>query len=265
MTDARDAIDGARPPGRTGSPTEREKLPPPEGKSFCAVLLQSCRTIPFFCSNGGRRGELTVSETLNKAFGDLMRATPRAVGSLVVIIALVAAAATYFAPEITIYQLRQAVKDKDDDALSEHIDFPAVRESLKSQLQLVVANAMAEKKREDNPLAALGVLLAEKMIDGMVDGIVSPPAIRMSFQLQTGSKAKSDGERDAGGGAQSPDRSSSQDDIGPSFTVQSRGLSRFVLVQHRGNFSIHYTFKREGLTWKLVNMDLPPDILKNQQ
>jgi Protein of unknown function (DUF2939) len=193
-----------------------------------------------------------------------MRA-PRAIGLLVMIIVLVAAGATYFSPEITIYQLRQAVKDKDDSALSEHIDFPAVRESLKSQLQLVVANAMAEKKREDNPLAALGAMLAEKMIDGMVDNIVSPAAIRMSFQLQTGPTAKSEAKRDVSGNAQGPDHSASRDDIGPSFTVQSRGLSRFVLMQRTGNFSIHYTFKRKGLTWKLTNMDLPADILKNQQ
>jgi hypothetical protein len=180
------------------------------------------------------------------------------------IIALVAAGAIYFSPEITIYQLRQAVKDKDDRALSAHIDFPAVRESLKSQLQLVVANAMAEKKDEDKPFAALGVLLAEKMIGGMVDNIVSPAAIRMSFQLQTGPAAKDDGKPEASGNAQGPDNPTRRDDTGPSFTVQSRGISRFVLMQRSGNFSMHYTFKREGLAWKLVSMDLPPDILKNQ-
>ena len=37
-----------------------------------------------------------------------MRATPRAVGLLVMIMAIVAAAAIYFSPEITIYQLRQS-------------------------------------------------------------------------------------------------------------------------------------------------------------
>jgi hypothetical protein len=194
----------------------------------------------------------------------LMRATPRAVGLLVMVIILVTAGAIYFSPEITIYQLRQAVKDKDDSALSEHIDFPALRESLKSQLQLVVANAMAEKKREDSPFAALGVLLAEKMIGGMVDNIVSPAAIRMSFQLQTEPAAKTDGKHDASGGNQEPDHSARRDDVGPSFTVQSRGLSRFILMQRSGNFSIHYTFKREGVTWKLVAMDLPADILKQQ-
>src|ERR1700674_589080 len=193
-----------------------------------------------------------------------MRATLRAVGSLVVIIAVVAAGATDFSPEITIYQLRQAVKDKDDGALSEHIDFPALRESLRNQLQLVVANAMAVKDREDNPFAALGVMLAEKMIGGIVDSIVSPAAIRMSFQLQTAPTAQSEAKHDASGSPQGPDQSASPD-IGPSFTVHSRGLSRFVLVQRRGNLSIHYTFRRERLTWKLVSMDLPADILRSQR
>ena len=40
------------------------------------------------------------------------------------------------APYITVYQMKSAAESRDGEALSEHIEFPSVRQSLKDQMIL---------------------------------------------------------------------------------------------------------------------------------
>lgn len=77
----------------------------------------------------------------------------------------------YIAPYITFYQLKDAAKRKDTEELSELVNFPSVRESIKDALRAGLAQAT---QKEGGFAAALGILFGGVLIDSAVDVVVSP-------------------------------------------------------------------------------------------
>jgi hypothetical protein len=47
-------------------------------------------------------------------------------------------------PYITVYQMKSAAERHDGEALSEHIEFPSVRQSLKDQMNAMLMKEMAK-------------------------------------------------------------------------------------------------------------------------
>src|SRR5579862_4994538 len=75
-------------------------------------------------------------------------------------------------------RFKDAAISADPDRLDAAVDFPAVRESLKSQLSA----AMMRKFQTDphlngNPLAGLGMMLGPVIVDKAVDAYVTPDGI----------------------------------------------------------------------------------------
>lgn len=94
-------------------------------------------------------------------------------------------------PYITVQQIRSAVAQRDSAALSEHIDFSSVRQSIKDQMNAMVMRDMAKDTTTSrNPFTPLGVVLAGTMVDKMVDAYVTPAGIA---QLMAGEKLQSTG------------------------------------------------------------------------
>ncbi|MBB3184404.1 hypothetical protein FHR95_001965 [Halomonas fontilapidosi] len=56
-------------------------------------------------------------------------------------------------PYITCYQIKSAAEDKDGEALSRHIDFPALRQNFKDQMNAHMAKELA--KESDNGFGAI--------------------------------------------------------------------------------------------------------------
>src|ERR1051325_7981624 len=96
------------------------------------------------------------------------------------VIGLVAAAALVYigaAPFLTAYQLRSAAEDRDSGSLSEHIEYPSVRQSLKDQMNAKVLGEMAKNDVKEGPLATMGAALAGMVIDKMIDQYVTPAGV----------------------------------------------------------------------------------------
>ena len=87
------------------------------------------------------------------------------------------AAYVFALPYITVHQIRQAVKARDSVALSEHIDFPSVRLSLKDQLNAALMGKIQSDEMKDNPFAALGMMLAGPLVDKMLEAYGTHPFI----------------------------------------------------------------------------------------
>lgn len=86
----------------------------------------------------------------------------------------------YFAPHLTVRSMRLAAERGDAEALSAHIDFPALRESVKSQL----ADAMNERIGGSDTASAFGALgarLAAAVADPMIDAMLTPQALSLMF------------------------------------------------------------------------------------
>ena len=90
------------------------------------------------------------------------------------------------APYITLYQMKSAADRHDGEALSEHIEFASVRQSIKDQMNAVFAkNVTKDAELKNNPIAVFGAALAGMMVDKMVDAYVTPAGIT---QLMAGEK-----------------------------------------------------------------------------
>ncbi len=154
-------------------------------------------------------------------------------------------------PYITVHQMKSAAENHDGEALSEYIEFPSVRQSLKDQMNVMFAKKMAEDdKMKDNPFAALGAAFAGVFVDKMVDAYVTPAGIT---QLMAGEKP----QPHAGRG----EESSSGDDREPlaDASMSYESFDKFVVRVKDNNKSAEGKFilRRRGLDWKLTEIIVP--------
>jgi hypothetical protein len=154
---------------------------------------------------------------------------------------VVAIAAWHFAaPWWTLREIRAAATARDAAALAEHVDFPALRESLKSEL---AAAMVAEAATQQDGPAALGAALGLAMIDPLVDGLVSPAGLRMMFAAERPTK---DAAPVAGFG--------DTEDV----AIARDGFSTFRVARRDApEAGAALVFRRHGYAWKLAGVELP--------
>ena len=106
----------------------------------------------------------------------------------VAVVVILVLAYIFAAPYITIYQMKNAAENHDGEALSEHVDFPVLRQNLKDQMNAMLGKEMAKQAVGGNPFAALGAAFGGMMVEKMVDAYVTPAAIT---ELMKGEKPDS--------------------------------------------------------------------------
>lgn len=160
---------------------------------------------------------------------------------------LIGALATLFvsyfvaSPWLTLHELRSAVRNRNADAVAKHVDFPALRESLKTQMK----TAMTLKAVKDEQSAALAAAFASSMTDQFVDALVTPEGLRQLMAAEA--------ERSA------PKTEPSLFDKG-SASYQS--LNRFAVTIHEnGQDKGRVLLDRQGLSWKVVGIEIDPSQL----
>jgi hypothetical protein len=98
------------------------------------------------------------------------------------------------APYITVHQIKDAARRQDVGDLSEHIDFPSVRQSFKDQVNAQFLKALAEDEEvQDSAFASIGMALVGAMVDKLVDAYVTPAGITL---LMAGEKPQSGIDQD---------------------------------------------------------------------
>ena len=99
---------------------------------------------------------------------------------VVSIVAIIFAIYVAAAPYITVHQIRNAAKRQDGEALSEHIDFPSVRQSFKDQANAAFAKeVLKDKKLRGSPYADIGMAIAGVMVEKLVDAYVTPAGMTL--------------------------------------------------------------------------------------
>jgi hypothetical protein len=133
-------------------------------------------------------------------------------------VGLLAAVYVVVTPYVTVYQIRAAAESHDGEALSEYIDFPSVRQSLKDQMNAAFLNNISnDKNLKNDPFAPLGLALGGVMIDKLVEVYVTPAGIT---QLMAGETPKADGQ---------PSGSNSGRKPLPIASMSYESLSKFVV------------------------------------
>ncbi|WP_164549511.1 DUF2939 domain-containing protein [Tsuneonella rigui] len=166
----------------------------------------------------------------------------------VAVVALLAVGGWYWgSPLYAMSQLKSAAMEGDAEALEDNIDFPKVRGSVKSQMRAAMAAELV--KDDDNPFGKLGAMMAMGMIDGIVDGLVTPEG--MAAMIAEGKMQK---PRTTSASSGSADKKPVE------WTVERKGWDRFTAkpVVAAGQAAPSLQFERDGLGWKLAGIKIPP-------
>jgi len=157
------------------------------------------------------------------------------------------------APVLTAQSLIRAAKAGDEGKIEQLVDFPALRESLKSELNAEIMARMSRDPRlADSGLGGLGMMLAPMILSGAVDAVVTP---RVVAHMVTTARAPDPTRR--------PRPESSAGEAGGKGIHQAwgyRGLNQFaVTLTDRDQPDDHLALilERRGLfEWKLAAVDL---------
>lgn len=172
---------------------------------------------------------------------------------LLAVVVVGAAVAFLALPLLTVRSLVAAAKTGDEAALERLVDFPAFRESAKTELTARLMSEMREDPRgHDSALGGLGMMLAPMLVGGAVDALVNAPTV--AAMVRTAEMPDP-----AGPDAESAAPADEGDDIRQTYGY--RDLNTFVLTltdPDRPDEPLKLLLKRQGLFgWKLAGIDLP--------
>lgn len=170
---------------------------------------------------------------------------------LLILVAVLAGAAwMWFTPHLTLRAMKDAAERGDGAALSQHVDFPAVRENLKTQINAMI---MKEAGNGENPeMAAAGAMLVNALAGPMIDAMVTPEALTSMMQGKAPGNAGAitDADGQANSGPQ------------PEISSGYEGFDRFVVnvSDPGGKTPVKFVLSRQNLVaWKLTAIELPLD------
>jgi Protein of unknown function (DUF2939) len=203
-------------------------------------------------------------------------------------VAVVAVVVTsYASPYWTLRQMRNAILEKDADAFSSRVDFPALRESVRAQVMIAMQARLGTPDMKGNALAGFGMLLGMALVNQVIDTMVTPAGVMTLMAEGTSrpldlvpGRAPSRSGRPVPGApaastpapslspAPSPGASSGVDAGAHAqaatpprndYTVQYKDWSAFIATARQdGQAPVSFLFRRDGLwSWKLAGVTLP--------
>jgi hypothetical protein len=156
-------------------------------------------------------------------------------------------------PFMTVNAIREAIQAEDTAALSEHVDFPVLRQSLRAQVEDYLARR-AGPDMQDNPWAAIALGLANSAIGGTVDALATPAGIGAVLQ------GRGLLHRISGSGIDPDDSLAHTAPPDPLRDARYRfdSPSRFTATVRNGDGDpVVFVLHRRGLRWKLDDIRLP--------
>jgi hypothetical protein len=153
----------------------------------------------------------------------------------------------YASPYLTLYRMYQAVERRDAQSISDSVDFPALRASIKDNLQAVV---LKETAKQNNPiLNLLGAALGSTLLNPALETMVTPQGV---MALLEGQRLQMGGS----GSNQSISEKAAEVDVNPRY----ESLNQFaVSVKPKGENvpPVDIVLSRAGLGWKVTGVRLP--------
>lgn len=154
------------------------------------------------------------------------------------------AAWVFFSPYLAVNSMKSAADRRDAETLSGYVDFPALKENLKSTLLAQMMDDAANSQ-DDDPFGAVGTALAMAMAGPMIDAMITPTAVEMMMK----------------GDMPSIDEKSESRSTDTDMSMYYKNFSTFIVsVKERDATSkpIGLIFKRHGIgSWKLSGVQMP--------
>ncbi|MBB5746773.1 DUF2939 domain-containing protein [Brevundimonas variabilis] len=153
-------------------------------------------------------------------------------------------------PALAVQGIIAAAKAGDAAALESRVDFPALRGSLKDELNARMRAEVRDQLRDEDPgLAALGMMLAPSLMDSAVDVFVTPDAVAAMVSSAEAPGVKDDASAERGNDA----------DIRRSYGFRDPNTFVVTLTDpERAEQPLKLLLERRNLVqWKLAGVDLP--------
>lgn len=201
--------------------------------------------------------------------------------AVLVLFAALAASAWWFSPWWVLHQVKVAAERNDAQAVSDVIDYPKLRDSLKGELNTVVSSRLREGASRLGEVgrtgATLGAVLASALVEKLVETMVRPEFVIQAVrdgQITLPGRATGERERPSAGGTPAPAGSAGTESagrVGPvRFQWRPERLSADRMVvwvskaqseprqKAAAGEEFGLVFERRGLIdWKLCAVRLP--------
>lgn len=92
------------------------------------------------------------------------------------LLAMAAAAGIYFSPYLALSRMRDAAAAGDTEELSTYVDYPQLRENLKTELAERITRTGTGNTA---PFAALGATFGRALMDPLIDAMVTPQGLAL--------------------------------------------------------------------------------------
>ena len=86
----------------------------------------------------------------------------------------------FASPWLALKDLTQAFEDQDIRKIEKLVDFPELREDIKVTARAAMMKSAAIEL-EGNPFAAMGIMMANAIVDPIIDQVISPAGLQLFF------------------------------------------------------------------------------------
>lgn len=152
---------------------------------------------------------------------------------------------------------RNAIVDLNAQKASECVDFPVLRENLKSEVPALLTKQMQEDpEMRDNPFASIGMALVVPIVSGMIDAYVTPAGLKTAFEMAKANQTNGDTAGEAEGEQAAANRSAQLSTSLQDSSLGYEGLNTFQVTGTNSDGSkIKLLFNRHGFAdWKLSSI-----------
>lgn len=188
-----------------------------------------------------------------------MKPKTKAIVAVAVVVFAGVAAYSYASPWITLKTFREDAVAGKAERMNDYVEFPALRESLRTQIQSLLTEQLAKDGKE-NPFAGLAMLMANAIIEPLVSTVASPSGIVKLVQGKEQS-TEATGLPPMTPGASAPNSTPVKSaETQKAFQGKTRydGWSRVIVQADDYKQGDPYlVLRREGLfSWKMVDLQL---------
>jgi hypothetical protein len=170
---------------------------------------------------------------------------------LVLLLVAVLAVGGYVAagPWITVRAIRHALQAQDATALAEQVDFPAVRASLKAQMEDRLARATGPSW-QSHLLGQAGLALAHGILETTVDAMVTPSGLAAMMEGRAVWKRVRDGV--------APDGEPKPEPLHDARYRFESASAFTATIRNADGAPVVFVLRRHRLRWTLAEIRLPP-------
>ena len=179
----------------------------------------------------------------------------------------------FASPWLALRDLTQAFENQDARKIEKLVDFPELREDIKATAKAAMMKSAAIEL-DGNPFAAMGIMMANAIVDPIIDQVISPAGLKLFFSAGELSMDKDVVSKNIDSIAKdfisSGDQGETSQEIDAAESIEVKteyiGINEFKVQVSKAdiiNESVSFYMRREGLGgWKVNGIRVPDSLVE---